>query len=127
MDPQQELFTELRTKIKALGYDVYDGGLPPKGTAYPFVYLGDMQQTDMGNKSAIFGTCYPTIHIYHDRSDKRGTVSKMALGIKDVIRHLTRTKSFGWMVRSMEQKYLIDRDSDISLTHAVIQPEFLFS
>lgn len=31
MDPQQELFTKLLTEIKALGlgYDVYDGFLPP--------------------------------------------------------------------------------------------------
>ena len=38
MDPQQELFTKLLTEIKALelGYDVYDGFLPPDGTPYPF-------------------------------------------------------------------------------------------
>ena len=44
MDPQQELFTELLTEIKALGCDVYDGFLPPDGTPYPFVYLADSQQ-----------------------------------------------------------------------------------
>lgn len=43
MDPQQELFTKLLTEIKALGYDVYDGFLPPDGTPYPFVYLADSQ------------------------------------------------------------------------------------
>lgn len=46
MDPQQELFTKLLTEIKALGYDVYDGFLPPDGTPYPFVYFADNQQID---------------------------------------------------------------------------------
>ena len=41
MDPQQELFSELLVKIKELGYDVYDGFLPPEGTPYPFIYLAD--------------------------------------------------------------------------------------
>lgn len=60
MDPQQELFTKLLTEIKVLGYDVYDGFLPPDGTPYPFVYLADSQQTDDANKTAVFGNVYQT-------------------------------------------------------------------
>ena len=40
MDPQQEIFTELLLKIKALGYDVFDGELPPENTPYPLYILG---------------------------------------------------------------------------------------
>ena len=53
MDPQQEIFTELLLRIKALGYDVFDGELPPENTPYPFVYLGDMQQTDRNTKTEV--------------------------------------------------------------------------
>ena len=77
MDPQQELFTKLLTEIKALGYDVYDGFLPPDGTPYPFVYLADSQQTDDANKTAVFGNVYQTIHVWHNNPRQRGTVSKM--------------------------------------------------
>ena len=65
MDPQQELFTKLLTEIKALGYYVYDGFLPPDGTPYPFVYLADSQQTDDANKTAVFGNVYQTIQVWH--------------------------------------------------------------
>ena len=46
MDPQQEIFTRLLVDLKALGYDVYDGALPPEDTAYPFIYLADSQLID---------------------------------------------------------------------------------
>ena len=84
MDPQQELFTKLLTEIKALelGYDVYDGFLPPDGTPYPFVYLADSQLIDDANKTAVFGSVHQTIHVWHNNPRQRGTVSKMLLAIK---------------------------------------------
>lgn len=80
MDPQQEIFTELLLRIKALGYDVFDGELPPENTPYPFVYLGDMQQTDRNTKTEVIGSTFPSIHIWHSSPKKRGTVSKMLPG-----------------------------------------------
>lgn len=44
IDPQQELFTKILKDLSALGFDVYDGFLPPEDTPYPFVYLGEVQQ-----------------------------------------------------------------------------------
>lgn len=63
-DPQQELFTRIKLDIEALGYDVYDGFLPPEGTSYPFVYLGDAMQIDDPNKSVVFGNVHQTIHVW---------------------------------------------------------------
>ena len=54
MDPQQELFTKIKLELEKKGYSVYDGALPPLETPYPFIYLGDMQQIDDANKSAVF-------------------------------------------------------------------------
>ena len=45
MDPQQELFIALKKAIEAKGYDVYDSGLPPDNTPYPFVYIGNSIMT----------------------------------------------------------------------------------
>lgn len=91
MDPQQELFTKLLTEIKSLGYDVYDGFLPPDGTQYPFVYLADSQQIDEANKTAVFGSVHQTIHVWCDNPKRRGTVSKMLLSIK---KHMQKTGSY---------------------------------
>ena len=48
MDPQQELFTALLIAAREQGYDVYDGALPPEDTPYPFVYLADSRQAEIG-------------------------------------------------------------------------------
>lgn len=127
IDPQQELFTALLIRLKELGYDVYDGCLPPKGTPYPFVYLADVQQLDNENKSAVFGAVYPTIHIYSNTPRNRGTVSSMMLSIKRLCRKLEHTDNFSWSVRGMNQRILSDNTTTEPLLHGILQPEFSFS
>lgn len=127
MDPQQELFTKLLTEIKALGYDVYDGFLPPDGTPYPFVYLADSQQIDKANKTAVFGSVHQTIHIWCDNPKRRGTVSKMLLAIKNTCRKLERTDNFAWNVRNVNQRILPDKTTKQPLLHGLLEIEFSFS
>ena len=127
MDPQQEIFTELLLQIKALGYDVYDGGLPPEGTPYPFVYLGSSQQTDDANKNAVFGNVYQTIHIWSNTPRNRGNMSRMLLAIKTACRKIGHTAHFAWMLRNVEQRILPDSTTKQPLLHGVLELEFKFS
>lgn len=127
MDPQQELFSKLKIDLEALGFAVYDGFLPPDGTPYPFVYLGDNRQADTPNKSAIFGNVYQTIHVWHNDPKRRGSVSEMLLSIKDVCRHIDRTKNFAWHVRNASQRIFEDRTTKTPLLHGVIEVEFKFN
>lgn len=127
MDPQQELFTKLLTEIKALGYDVYDGFLPPDGAPYPFVYLADSQQIDDANKTAVFGNVYQTIHVWHNNPRQRGTVSKMLLAIKNTCRKLEHTDNFAWNVRNVNQRILPDKTTKQPLLHGLLEIEFSFS
>ena len=127
IDQQQELFSKLLTEIKSLGYDVYDGYLPPDGTPYPFVYLGDFRQSDRANKTAVFGTVYGTIHVWSNTPKNRGTVSKMILEIKKICRKTEHTENFSWYVRNMEQRIIPDTTTKQPLLHGVIEPEFGFS
>ena len=127
MDPQQELFTKLLTEIKALGYDVYDGFLPPDGAPYPLIYLADSQQTDDANKTAVFGNVYQTIHVWHNNPRQRGTVSKMLLAIKNTCRKLERTDNFAWNVRNVNQRILPDKTTKQPLLHGLLEIEFSFS
>lgn len=126
IDPQQELFTTLKLDIEALGYDVYDGFLPPDGTPYPFVYLGNSQSMDKEYKGAVGGTVYQTIHVWHSSPDKRGTVSEMLLKIKNICRRLTKTDHFSVAVSSMEQNMLIDKTTKTPLLHGVLTVGFRF-
>lgn len=126
MDPQQELFTELLLRIKAEGYDVYDGFLPPEGTPYPFVYLADSQQTDVANKSAVFGNVYQTIHVWSNTPKNRGTVSEMLLGIKNICRRMRDTDNFTWLLKNVSQRILPDNTTKEPLLHGILEVEFKF-
>lgn len=127
MDPQQELFTKLLLELRALGYDVYDAGLPPEGTAYPFIYLADSIQTDSPNKSAVFGSVHQTIHVWSNNPENRGKVSSILLAVKRTCRGIEHTANFAWMVRNIEQRILHDNTTKEPLLHGILEVEFKFS
>lgn len=127
MDPQQELFSELLVKIKELGYDVYDGFLPPEGTSYPFIYLADSQQSDRNTKTEVIGEVFQTIHFWNNTPKKRGTVSKMILDVKTICRALEHTSSFSWFVKNMNQRIITDSTTKKPLMHGILEVEFSFS
>lgn len=126
-DPQQELFTQLKLDLEAIKHSVYDTGLPPEGTPYPFDYLGDNQLTDEGNKSAMHGHVRQTIHVWHNNPRHRGTVSKMLLEIKDVCRKIRKTANFSWQVRGISQTIMPDNTTKSPLLHGVLYVDFYFN
>jgi hypothetical protein len=126
-DPQQELFSKLKKDLEAKGFAVYDGFLPPEGTPYPFVYLGDSQQTDDANKSAVFGNVFQTIHVWHNNPRQRGTVSQILLEIKLSCRLIEHTKNFAWDVRDISQQIIPDNTTATPLLHGVLDVEWKFS
>ena len=128
MDPQQELFTDLLVRIKNLGYDVYDGSMPPESTSYPFVYIADSQLVDDRRyKDAVFGNVFQTVHVWHNNPRKRGTVSAMLLAIKEAARSIEYTNRFYWELRNVTQRILADDSTDRTLIHAVLELEFKFN
>lgn len=127
MDPQQELFSELLVKIKELGYDVYDGFLPPDGTPYPFIYLADNQQEDRETKTELIGKVFQMIHFWNNNPKKRGTVSQMILDVKKICRTLEHTSNFSWFVKNMNQRIITDSTTKQPLMHGILEVEFSFS
>lgn len=127
LDPQQEIFTRLKLSLEAMGYDVYDGFLPPENTPYPFVYLGDFRQSDTATKNAIHGSVFPIIHVFHNSPKQRGTVSKMLLDIKRVCHSIDRTNSFAWSVRGVTNRIIPDTTTKTPLLHGVVEVEFFYT
>ena len=127
MDPQQELFTKIKLELEKKGYSVYDGALPPLETPYPFIYLGDMQQIDDANKSAVFGNVYQTIHVWHNNYKQRGTVSSMLLDIKQVCRSIEKTNNFEWIILNVNQRIISDTTTKTPLLHGILELEFKFT
>lgn len=127
MDPQQELFTALLTKLRDMDYDVYDTFMPSEDAAYPFIFLADSQQIDDQNKTAVFGDVYQTIHVWHNNPKQRGTVSKILLEIKQLCYELRSTANFAWDIRNVDQRILPDTTTAIPLLHGVLDVQFKFS
>ena len=124
MDIQQAVFTQLKIDIESLGYDVYDGELPPEGTTYPFVYLGNSNQSDNSTKAGNIGTVSQMIHVWHNDVQKRGTVSAMLADIKDVCRELER--KYPVILSGMTQDILPDNTTKQPLLHGVLTVNFKF-
>lgn len=124
MDIQQAVFTQLKIDIESLGYDVYDGELPPEGTTYPFVYLGNSNQSDNSTKAGNIGTVSQMIHVWHNDVQKRGTVSAMLADIKDVCRKLER--KYPVILSGMTQDILPDNTTTQPLLHGVLTVNFKF-
>ena len=124
MEPQQMLFTYLLTALRGKKYVVHDGMMPPEGTPYPFVYLGDSQMVDENRKQAVQGTVYQTIHIWHNNVRQRGTVSAMMLDIKAVCRQLENQT--GWLLTECASRILPDDTTDTPLMHGLIEVAFRF-
>ena len=127
MDAQQELFSYLKVNIEALGYAVYDGFLPPEGTPYPFVYLGDSQQSDISTKGASHGVVYQTIHVYSNTPKQRGTLSAMLADIKMSCKRVVRTKNFAWHASNITTRIMPDNTTKTPLLHGIVEVDFKFS
>lgn len=129
MDAQQELFSallvQLKEQFKDKGVGVYDGFLPPEGTAYPFVYLADSQFVDSyDNKTMIRGRVYQTIDLWHNNCRERGTVSDILNHIKDLSRRVQKTKKYCWRIRHIGQRILSDNTTSEPLLHGVLELEY---
>ena len=127
MDAQQELFTTIKLALEEKGYAVFDGALPPEGTAYPFIYLGEFRQTDREHKNATTGTVFPMIHVWHNSPKQRGTVSAMLSDIKAVCRGLATTANYSWFVRNVNARLMADNTTKAPLLHGIVEAECVFS
>lgn len=127
IDPQQELFAALKIGLEEKGQAVFDGVLPPEDTPYPFTYLGDFQQIDREHKNAVTGSVFATLHVWHNNTRQRGTLSKMLLEVKEVCRSTRNTNNFSWAVRNVAQHIIPDNTTAQPLLHGIIEAEFYFS
>ena len=127
MNPQQEMFDELVRRIKALGYDVYDGVLPPEGVQYPVVCMGESQQTDAVNKAAVFGSVHQTIRVWHNNAEERVVLSSRLLEVKQICKSIRHTANFAWDIRKVENKIILDNTTNIYLLQGVLEVEYKFN
>ena len=127
IDPQQEIFTAYKLALEAKGYDVYDGALPTENTPYPFIYLGDFRESDSQLKNAVVGYVYPTIHVWHNNINQRGTVSRIILDVKKTIMGLDKTANFNWLMQALNGQIISDNTTKTPLLHGIVEATLKFS
>lgn len=110
-----------------MGYSVFDGFLPPEKTPYPFIYIGDFQQTEAAGKNKIHGSVFAQVHVWCDSPRKRGTLSAIMLDVKRAMRGIERTDNFAWLLRNFSQHILPDNTTKTPLLHGIVEAEALFS
>ena len=117
MDPQQELFTTLLVELRKRFDRVEDGRLPPEGTPYPFIYVGETIQDDLRTtKHSLWNTVTITIHVWSDNPHERGTMSSMIAEVCEVC----RAQGYTWDLQSLSSRILADNSTATPLMHGVI-------
>lgn len=119
MDKQQKVFTALLVALRASDYDVYDGFLPPEGVPYPFIYLGESEQTEGLLKNGHQSTVYQTIHVYHNNPRARGTMSRVMAAVKQACYDITESEP-GIMLTGLSQQLLHDNSTSVPLMHGIV-------
>ena len=126
MDAQQELFTKIKTRLEAQGFDVYDGALPPEDVPYPFVYIADNQQVDRTAKGGVVGTVSQSIDVYHNDLNKRGTFSNICTVVKAICRSIDHTENYTWICKGIDHQTLPDNTTKEPLLHGRITADYEF-
>lgn len=122
--PQQDLHTTLMILCNKLA-PTYDY-LPPEGTPYPFIFVGEDFSIDRATKSVIIGNFTKKIHVYEERT-KRGDLYKLINDIKYNVRLLNHSKHFYMSVYKMQDRVLIDNTTAQTLLHGIIDIDLNFN
>lgn len=123
MDIQQMIFTAIRNRLKQ-SYDVYDGFLPPEGTAYPFIYIGENMLINTPVKNGTRGEIEQTVHVYGNDPRKRGTISTILAAVRNACGQTA--DSLGIICSSVSQQILPDNTTNEPLLHGIITASFRF-
>ena len=125
--PDQELFDCIYAKSQDMGFDTYDHlPLENEDAKYPFVNIGDIQQLNVANKTAIGAELHITINIW-GTSEDRFTVSKITESLAELANQVLLTDHFRFVGRpSRTDKQIITYTSvpDTVLKHGILMLVF---
>lgn len=131
--PQQEIFdtifktsedlfasNNLKEHIQTVNY------LPPHGSSYPFVFIGEQLNRDIQTKSITIGEVIQTVHIYHTHK-KQGDLSEMVVKLRQAVHALKDTKHFNINVKNVTGRIIAEPSTVEPLVHGVIDFTITFS
>ena len=125
--PDQELFDYIYSASQEMGFDTYDHlPIQSENASYPFVNIGDVQQLNIANKTAIGAELHITLNIWGD-GESRFVVSQMSEQLAELADRVLITDHFRFIGRpSRTDKQIITDTSvpDTVLKHGIVMLVF---
>ena len=102
--------------------------MPEQKAPYPFVYIGESQESDKATKDIIIGQIAQTIHVYGVQ-EERSTVTGMVGKILTKLRKLKVTDNFKVSIMDSKtvKKTIQDTSTSIPLWHGILDVQFKFN
>lgn len=113
ISPDQAVYDLIFQTIDDLTFKAYPF-IPPEGTTYPFVRMGETQLFPQATKSNLVGTVIITLDVWGDRTNRK-LVSDMATAIMVAVGSKTVTKE-GYQVMLDHNESTIELMTDSSTT-----------
>lgn len=125
--PDQELFDYIYSASQEMGFDTYDHlPMQSENAAYPFVNIGDVQQLNIANKTAIGAELHIILNVWGN-AESRFTVSQMSEKLAELANRVLITDHFRFVGRpSRTDKQIITDTSvpDTVLKHGIVMLVF---
>ncbi|MCH3911500.1 MAG: DUF3168 domain-containing protein [Limosilactobacillus oris] len=125
--PDQELFDYMYSASQEMGFDTYDHlPMQSENAEYPFVNIGDVQQLNIANKTAIGAELHITLNVWGN-AESRFTVSQMSEKLAELANRVLITDHFRFVGRpSRTDKQIITDTSvpDTVLKHGIVMLVF---
>lgn len=125
--PDQELFDYIYSASQEMGFDTYDHlPIQSENASYPFVNIGNVQQLNIANKTAIGAELHITLNIWGD-GESRFVVSQMSEQLAELANRVLITDHFRFIGRpSRTDKQILTDTSvpDTVLKHGIVALAF---
>lgn len=118
-NPYNEIFQTVIELSRKKGYDTFDY-LPDENQSYPFVFVGNQQNTDIPTKGRTLGTTHIQIDVYAE-FNHRSEVLEIMDDLQATVINYQHTDNFTYQVTNTNQQMIADQSTDIPLWHGVLE------
>ncbi|CAK1254512.1 hypothetical protein [Fructobacillus cardui] len=118
-NPYNEIFQTVIELSKKQGYDTFDY-LPDESQSYPFVFVGNQQNTDIPTKGRTLGTTHIQVDVYAE-FNHRSEVLEIMDDLQATVINYQHTDNFTYQVTNTNQQMIADQSTDIPLWHGVLE------
>lgn len=118
-NPYNEIFQTVIELSRKKGYDTFDC-LPDENQSYPFVFVGNQQNTDIQTKGRTLGTTHIQIDVYAE-FNHRSEVLDIMDDLQATVINYQHTDNFKYQVTNTNQQMIADQSTDIPLWHGVLE------